>query len=134
MLAGYANRLERYDEAETQLEAAAKLSEHDEERTAVVEARVKNDQAAGRLEMRIEGLRKELEGDQNATAERWRILARYLEADAKLPEAVRAVDRAIAIDPRSIPAWTLAARIRESAGSLGDCGRRLATIGRNRPP
>ncbi len=50
----------------------------------------------------------------------WRVLARYLEADAKLPEAVRAADRAIAIDPRSIPAWTLAARVRESAGSLGD--------------
>ena len=30
-LANYANRIERYDEAETQLDAAAKLSERDEE-------------------------------------------------------------------------------------------------------
>ena len=61
------------------------------------------------------------------------MLARYLEADAKLPEAVRAADKAIEIDPRSIPAWTLAARVRESAGSLGDAAdalRRLAEIDR----
>ena len=37
------------------------------------------------------------------------------------------------IDPRSIPAWTLAARLRESAGNLGDAAdafRRLAEIDR----
>ena len=41
--------------------------------------------------------------------------------------------RPIEIDPRSIPAWTLAARVRESAGSLGDAAdalRRLAEIDR----
>ena len=61
------------------------------------------------------------------------MLARYFEADGKLPEAVRAADKAIEIDPRSIPAWTLAARVRESAGSLGDAAaalRRLAEIDR----
>ena len=61
------------------------------------------------------------------------MLARYLEADGKLPEAVRAADKAIEIDPRSIPAWTLAARVRESAGSLADAAdalRRLAEIDR----
>ena len=133
MLADYAHRLERYDLAETQLTAAAKLAEKDEEKHAVVEARVKNDQAAGRLGARIEALQTELDADKNANAERWGMLARYLEADAKLPEAVRAIDRAIAIDPRSISAWTLAARIRESAGSLGDAAlalRRLSEIDR----
>jgi len=94
---------------------------------------VKNDSAAGRLAARIEAFRKDLDGIQNPTAERWRDLARYLEADAKLPEAVQAADRAIAVDRRSIPAWTLAARVRESAGSLGDSAealRRLAEIDR----
>ena len=70
---------------------------------------------------------------RNPTAERWAVLARYLEADGKLPEAVRAADRAIAVEPRSIPAWTLAARVRESAGNLGDAAdalRRLAEIDR----
>ena len=53
--------------------------------------------------------------------------------DGKLPEAVRAADRAIQANGRSIPAWTLAARVRESAGSLGDAAdafRRLAEIDR----
>ena len=132
-LADYAHRLERYDDAEVQLAAASKLAEKDEEKTALLEVRVKNDLAAGRLAARIEGLRKELDGDKAATAERWGVLARYLEADTKLPEAVRAADRAIGLDPRSIPAWTLAARVRESAGNLGDSAdalRRLAEIDR----
>ena len=61
------------------------------------------------------------------------VFARYLEADRQLPEAVRAADRAIELDPRSIRAWTLAARVRESAGSLGDSAdalRRLTEIDR----
>ena len=106
----------------------------DEEKTAVLEARVKNDQAAGRLAARIEataqGAGRRQERDVPSVG---RVLARYLEADGKLPEAVRAADRAIAIDPRSIAAWTLAARVRESAGSLGDSAdalRRLAEIDR----
>jgi lipopolysaccharide biosynthesis regulator YciM len=98
-----------------------------------VEARVKNDLAANRVPQRIEALRKELEGAKPATAEQWDVLARYLEADGKLPEAVGAVDKAIQAEPRSIAAWTLAARVRESAGNLVDAGdalRRLAEIDR----
>ena len=59
-------------------------------------ARVKNDQAAGRLAARIEAMRQELEGDRPATTADGAgcELARYLEADGKLPEAVRAADRA----------------------------------------
>ena len=53
-LAGYANRLGAgYDDAESQLAAAGKLAERDEEKTAVLEARVKNDQAAGRARPRV---------------------------------------------------------------------------------
>ncbi len=132
-LAELAHRIERYDEAEAHLTAAARLAAKDEEKALVLEARVKNDQAANRTGAVIAALQAELENGKNATAERWGVLARYLEADAKLPEAVRAVDRALAIDPRSIPAWTLAARVRESAGSLGDSAdalRRLSAIDR----
>src|SRR5262249_46826924 len=63
-----------------------------------------------------------------APASAWCDLARYLEADTKLPEAVRAVEKAVEIDPRSITAWTLAARVRESAGSLGDAAAALARL------
>jgi predicted Zn-dependent protease len=132
-LASLDHRLEKFDDAETQLAAAAKLAEKDEEKAAVLDARVKNDQAANRLAGRIETLRKELEGNPKPTAGAWCVLARYLEADAKLPEAVRAADKALEIDPRSISAWTQAARLRESAGSLGDAAvalRRLAEIDR----
>ncbi len=132
-LAALDHRLERFDDAETQLASAAKLTEKDEEKEAVLEARVKNDQAANRLAQRIETLRKELESNPSSPAIAWFVLARYLEADAKLPESVQAADRALEIDSRSIPAWTLAARLRESAGSLGDAAvalRRLSEIDR----
>ena len=132
-LASLNHRLEKYDDAETQLAAAGKLADKDEEKEAVLDARVKNDQAANRLAKRIETLRKELESNPQGTAPAWIVLARYLEADAKLTEAARAADKAIEIDPRSIPGYTLAARLRESAGSLGDAStalQRLAEIDR----
>ena len=132
-LAGLDHRLEKYDDAETQLDSAAKLAEKDEERDAVLGARVKNDQAANRLTQRIEALRKNLGANAQSAAPAWSVLARYLEADGKLPEAVRAADKALEIDPRSVPAWTLAARLREAAGSLGDAAAallRLAEIDR----
>ncbi len=132
-LASLNHRLEKFDDAESQLAAAAKLAEKDEEKDAVVEARVKNDQAAGRVPQRIVALQNELNGVPQSTAGAWIVLARYLEADAKLPEAMRAAAKAIEIAPRSIPAWTLAARVRESAGSLGDASaalERLAEIDR----
>ena len=134
-LAELLHRAERYDEARTQLDTAERLAEKDEERSAGLEAQVKNDLAAGKVAERIADLRKELEGDGakgNAGA-RWTRLARYLEADGKLPESESAVSRAIAVEPRSVPAWTLAARVRESSGQLGDAAeafRRLAEIDR----
>ena len=124
-LASLNHRLEKFDDAETQLASAAKLAEKDEEKDAILDARVKNDQAANRLAQRIEALNKELEATPQSTAPAWIMLARYLEADSKLPEAVRAAEKAVEIDPRSIGAWTLAARFRESAGSLGDAAEAL---------
>ncbi len=127
-LAALDHRLEQFDDAEAELTSAQKLAERDEEKDAVLEARVKNDQAAGRLTQRAETLRKELEGDGKSTAAAWCNLARYLEADTKLPEAVRAAEKAALTDPRSIPAWTLLARVRESAGSLGDAAAALGRL------
>src|SRR5262249_30047667 len=59
-LAEYLHRLGRFDDAESQLAAASRLSARDEQHVAVRESRVKNDQAAGRLAARIEAMRKEL--------------------------------------------------------------------------
>ena len=65
-LADYLHRLERYDDAETELAAARKLAEKDEQKDAVLEARVKNDQAADRVAERIAALTKELDGAQES--------------------------------------------------------------------
>ena len=68
-----------------------------------------------------------------STAAAWCVLARYLEADTKLPEAVRAAERAVLVDPRSIPAWTLppGARIGRQPGRRRRCS---APARRDRPP
>ena len=127
------HRLEKFDDAETQLAAAEKLAEKDEEKEAVLDGRVKNDVAAGRVGKRIEALQKDLAGSPQPSAGGWMVLADHLEAGNKLPEAVRAADKAVEIDSRSIPAWTLAARLREAAGSLADAAaalHRLAEIDR----
>jgi tetratricopeptide (TPR) repeat protein len=132
-LADLLHRLERHDDTRAQLDAAERLASTDEERTAALQAQVRNDQDGGRLGERIEQLRRELEASPTAGAARWARLARYLEADGKLPEANRAVERAIQADPRSVPSWALAAKLRESAGNLGDAAdafRRLAEIDR----
>ncbi len=133
-LAEYLHRLGRFDDAETQLAAAARLGRRDEQRVAVREL-AGQERPGGRPAGGPD--RGDAEGAgwpaPMRPAERWIELARYLEADGKLPEAVRAADRAIAIEPRSIPAWTLAARVRESAGNLGDAAealRRLAEVDR----
>jgi tetratricopeptide (TPR) repeat protein len=131
-LASYLHRLERFDDAESELAAARKLAIKDEENDAILDARVKNDGAAHRLTDRIASLQKDAESG-SPSAEKWENLARYLEADGKLPEAVRASSKAIEVEPRSIRAWTLAARVRESAGSLGDAAdalRKLTEIDR----
>ncbi len=132
-LAGYLHRLERYDDAQSELTAAGKLAEKDEQKDAVDDARVKNDLAANRVAKVIDALNKEIVAQKTPTADRWCALARYYEADTKLPEAVRSVERALQVEPRSIRAWSLAARLRESAGNLGDAAdalRRLAEIDR----
>ncbi len=132
-LAEFLHRLGRFDEAEAQLATAARLAARDDQRAAVLESRVRNDQQAGRLSARVDTIRRELEALPAAPAARWIELARYLEADGRMPDAVRAADRAIQAEPRSVPAWTLAARVRESAGNLGDAVesmRRLAEVDR----
>ncbi len=132
-------RANRFDDARIQLAEAEKLAEKDEEKSAALEAIVKNDQAAGHLAAQIAAIRAELDRGRASQAPAevqsrlYARLARYLEAEAKPADAVRSVEQAVTLDPRSIPAWTLAARLREAAGSLGDAAdayRRLADVDR----
>jgi tetratricopeptide (TPR) repeat protein len=126
-------QLEKFDEALKRLDVAEGLADDAEQKTAVLDARIKDLQGANRLSAETEALQKELESGKNATPERWVRLARYLEADGKLPEATGAVKKAIELDGKSIAAWSTAARIQEAGGNLGgaaDAQRRLSDLDR----
>ena len=135
------HRCNRFDDARGQLKAAEKLAEKEEEKSATLDALVKNDQAAGRPGQ-VDALKVELEkgaasrAKAELRASTW-ARPRNLEADSRPAEAVRAIEQAVILDPRSISAWALAARLRETTGNLGDAAnafRRLADIDRrNRP-
>ncbi|MGH7202093.1 MAG: tetratricopeptide repeat protein, partial [Planctomycetaceae bacterium] len=123
----------QYDAALQQLDLAVKLAENDDERLAVLADRIRNFQAKDTLDAEIEALRKELEADANAAADRWHRLALYLEADRDLNQATAALQTALEKDETSVPVWTTAARLYEAAGRLGEAveaNRRLAAIDR----
>ena len=128
-LAEILHRLERYDLADRELVAARKLATKDEEKAAALDARVTNDQSANRVPQRIEELRKAIAADPRPSVDLVLDLARYQETDGKLPEAVRTATRGVELAPRSIPAWTLLARVREAAGNLGDAAGALRKLG-----
>ena len=133
-LAELCHRLEKYDDAETQLAAADKLAEKDEEKDAVLEARVKNDQAAGRLAAADRELQQRDWRPLNSPRRRpgacWPVTWR---PTPSCPRPSGPPTRRSRSTRGRSPAWTLAARLRESAGSLGDAAaalRRLAEIDR----
>ena len=87
---------ERYDDALKQLDRAAKAADDVEQSEAVLDLRIKTYTAQGKLTEQAEALRKELDAGMDATAERWRRLARLFEADQKLPDATSAITKAVA--------------------------------------
>jgi tetratricopeptide (TPR) repeat protein len=131
--AGLLARREAYAESLQQLDAAEPLADDNEQRDAVLDARVKSLVAAGRLAAETDALRRELSEARSTAAGHWLHLARYLEAAGIWAEATRAVQKAVAIDPKSVAAWDAAARIHEASGNLGasaDAQRTLADLDR----
>ncbi|MEJ7636418.1 MAG: tetratricopeptide repeat protein [Singulisphaera sp.] len=130
-LAQLLHRAERFDDARPQLDASERLAENDEEKGAALEAQVKNDQAG-----------EDGGADRGGSARRSAAptsrpppgpTGPVPRGGRQAPRGERAVAGAIEADPRSIQAWTLAARIRESAGQLADAVdayRRLAELDR----
>jgi tetratricopeptide (TPR) repeat protein len=126
-------QLERYDDALKQLDVAAKAADDAEQGEEVLDLRIKTFQASGKLADQIEALRAELDAGKDSTSERWRTLARYFEADQKLPEAMAAIGNAVKLDARSVPSWVAFGRIAEASGDLGaaaDAYRKLAALDR----
>ncbi len=136
LLVKYADLLaqaEKFDDALKQLQSAEKLAANAEEAEQVLQQQIKCFQAKDTLNAEVETLQKDLKGGKDATAKRWFLLARYLEAQRQLPEATRAVLKSLELDGQSIPAWAAAARIQESSGSLlaaAEANRKLAAIDR----
>jgi tetratricopeptide (TPR) repeat protein len=121
------------DDALKQLDRAAKAADGYEQAEMVLDQQIKAYQANKALADQIAALSKDLEAGRDASAERWRRLARYLEADHQLAEATVAVDKAVAKDANSVAAWTEYARIHEVTGDLGgaaDACRTLAKLDR----
>src|SRR5262249_26420005 len=119
----------QHDAALAQLDVAAKQAGNADEAEAVLLAQIKGYQATETLLTRAEALQKELEAGTAAPAERWHRLASYYEANRQPEEATAAILKALALDPKSVPILTAAARIHEQGGNLtaaADAYRRLA--------
>ena len=132
-LADLLHASEKLDDGLKQLEFAAKAASGDEQSEAVLDRQIKNFQAGGTLASREDALRKELEAGTDASSERWRRLARYLESDQKPSEALASAHKALALNERSIPTLAMIARLDEGTGNLSaaaDVLRKLAEVDR----
>src|SRR5690606_39259188 len=107
--------------------------EDDELEELVIQERIKNYQASGKLTERIEQAQAEVEGPKAKDAMAWRRLALLLEADRKFQPACEAAQQATSIDPGNATLWETAATLQERSGQFGDAiesYRKLATIDR----
>ncbi len=124
-------QLEQYDDVLKQLDVVGKAADAPEQIEAELALRIKTYQKSGQLEKQIETLRAELDAGREATAARWRRLARFDEAARRFPEASAAIDRAVALDEKSVSSWMIYARIHEDSGDHGGAVmayRKLASL------
>ena len=126
-------QLERFDEALARLDLTEPLADSPEQADAALDQRIKCYQATKTLPTQTAALQKDLDAGKDATAPRWRRLARYYEAEQKLNEATAAALKSVDKDPKSIPSLVALARIQEAAGNIGaaaDAQRKLADVDR----
>jgi tetratricopeptide (TPR) repeat protein len=125
-------KAEKYPEALAALGKSEKLAQNTEESEAVLAAQLKIYQLEDSLTKRTEDLATQL-AKGTPTAKQHFLLARYYEALRQYPEATRAIDASLKLEPQAIPALGTAARIYENAGDLksaADLNRKLAVIDR----
>ena len=131
--AEYHSRAGKFDEALQFVATAESLSASEDERDTVIQQRIDVLQASQQLDEEAERLTLQIRDNADATLQDWYLLARYLEAGRRWPDATEAIDNALKLDPKSIPALTVAARIAETSGDYGraaDTNRKLAEIDR----
>ena len=127
--AEYHMRATKYDEALTFLSAAQALAANDDERDSLIRQRIEIFQSSQKLEEEIAKLEESVKANSAATPADWAMLARYYEANRQWVEATESIEKGLAIDPKSAPTLTVAARISESSGNFGQAAeysRRLA--------
>lgn len=123
----------KYDESLAQLDLAEPMAEDPELRELVIEERIKNYQASGKLTERIEQTAADVAGDGAKDPMKWRVLALLRDADRKFQLACDAIDKATELAPGDAGIWETAATLQERAGRFGDAVesyRKLATIDR----
>ncbi len=122
---------ELYDESLEQIAEASSLAESDEERQNALHARIETDQAAGRIEDRIAELEKRASEQPDAATAL--TLAMYLHAVRDTAGATTAARAAVELDPRSIAAQAMLAKLADDSGQLlvaAEAYRRLAALDR----
>jgi tetratricopeptide (TPR) repeat protein len=125
-------KAEQYPVALEELTKAESLAQNTEESELILSAQLKVYQLEDSLTRRAAELDKQTQSAQ-PTAKQLFLLARYQEALRKHPEATRAIEAALKLQPQSIPFLASAARIYEQAGELKtavDLNQRLAVIDR----
>ena len=131
--AEYHMRQNKFDEALAYNTAASDLSASEEESELALKNRIEIFQTNRKLADEIDRLRAEVEKSSEPTVDAWHTLARYLEADRDWAGAIEALEKALAIDEKSIPVLTSAARVAETSGDYGRAAaenRKLANIDR----
>lgn len=125
-------KAEKYAEALAALGKSEKLAQNADESEAVLASQLKVYQLEDSLTKRTEELAAQL-AKGTPTAKKHFLLARYYEALRQYPEATRAIDASLKLEPQAVPALGSAARIYENAGDLksaADLNRKLAVIDR----
>ena len=131
--AEYHMRLEKFDEALAFNTAANSVLASEEETELVLKNRIEIFQTSRKLDDEIDRLRAEVESAAEPTVDAWHTLARYLEASRNWADATEALEKALAINDKSISVLTSSARIAETSGNFARAAaenRKLAVIDR----
>lgn len=119
-------------EALAALTRAEALAQNEEERESVLATQIRVYDQDRSLQKRTDELAQAIAAGQAAARQHY-LLARYQEGLHDHEEAARSIEKALALEPQSIPLLATAARLSEQAGNLkeaGDLNRRLATVDR----
>ncbi len=121
----------KFDDSLSQLTRAEKLAENEDEREQVLMERIKTYVESEKLTEQIAAL--ETQVGKEGTTVQWRTLALLFEAARRPSDATKAITQALSRDEKSVPSWTVAARIYENSGGFTDAikaNQQLAALDR----